>query len=159
MLIIANDTDIIVLGISFSSDFIGDDKLWISLILEMETNCGTFQFMTYAVRCPPPRQKLFTHYMPWEDQITHPSFRAQQHCRQYMDFARATITRNIFIPGPTRPDLTQLNKQAKNTNVYKQLHDMHDQMVILYFEIGVYKGSDTLMSLVVTVCYRFRRAN
>ena len=68
---IANDTDIIVLGISLFSD-IGAAKLWVSFGLQ--TNCGTFQFVTSAVRCLPPRQKLFPHSMPWQDQITHPSF-------------------------------------------------------------------------------------
>ena len=36
--------------------------------------------------------------------------------RCYTDVARATITRDIFIPGPARPGLkSQLNKQAKHT--------------------------------------------
>ena len=33
--------------------------------------------------------------------------------RRYMDFARAMIARDIFIPGPTRPGLSR--KQAKHT--------------------------------------------
>ena len=45
--------------------------------LELETNCGTFQFMTSAVRYHPTRQKVFPHSMPWQDQITHPSFLAR----------------------------------------------------------------------------------
>ena len=32
------------------------------------------------------------------------------------DFARATITRDIFIPGPTRPGL------CNNTQFYKHIH-------------------------------------
>ena len=47
IVIIANGTDIIELGISFFSD-IGADKLW--LHLELETNCRTFKFMT-ALSC------------------------------------------------------------------------------------------------------------
>ena len=61
ILIITNDTDIIVLGMSFFID-IGADKLWVHL--ELQTNCGTFQFMTSAARCLPPRQKLYPHSMP-----------------------------------------------------------------------------------------------
>ena len=48
ILIIANDIDIIVLGISF----FGDKLLALTncgFNLELETNCGTFQFMTSAV--------------------------------------------------------------------------------------------------------------
>ena len=62
ILILANDTDIIVLGISFFSD-IGAEKQC-GFHLELQTNCGTFQFMTSAVRCLPPRQKLYPHSMP-----------------------------------------------------------------------------------------------
>ena len=40
---------------------------------------------------------------------------------RYMNFARATITRDIFIPGPTQCGLSRsLNdKQAKHTTFYK----------------------------------------
>ena len=38
---------------------------------------------------------------------------------RYMDFARATITRDIFIPGPTQCGLSRINKQAKHTTIYK----------------------------------------
>ena len=37
-----------------------------------------------------------------------------------MDFSRATITRDIFIPSPTQFGLSHsLNKQAKHTTFYK----------------------------------------
>ena len=75
ILTIANDTDIIVLGISLFS-YIGADVQTVGFTLE--TNCGTFQFMTSAVRCLPPSQKLFPHSLPWPDQITHPSFLARE---------------------------------------------------------------------------------
>ena len=58
-----------------------------------------------------------------------------------------------LYPGPyAARTKSQLNNQAKHTKVYKQIHDMHDQMVILYYEIGVYTVSDPLMSLVVMIC-------
>ena len=39
---------------------------------------------------------------------------------RYMDFARATITRDIFMPDPTQCGLSRsLNKQAKHTTFYK----------------------------------------
>ena len=38
---------------------------------------------------------------------------------RYMDFARATITRDIFIPGPTQCALSRSLKQAKHTTFYK----------------------------------------
>ena len=38
---------------------------------------------------------------------------------RYMDFARATITRDIFIPGPTQCGLSRSLKQAKHTTFYK----------------------------------------
>ena len=41
---------------------------------------------------------------------------------RYMDFARSTIIRDIFIPGPTQWGLdpkSQLNKQAKHTTFYE----------------------------------------
>ena len=62
ILIIANDTDMIVLGISFFSVILALTNC--GFHLELQTNCGTFQFMTSAVRCLPPRQKLFPHSMP-----------------------------------------------------------------------------------------------
>ena len=62
ILIIANDTDIIVLGIYFSSGILALTNC--GFHLELQTNCGTFPFMTSAVRCLPPRQKLFPHSMP-----------------------------------------------------------------------------------------------
>ena len=37
---------------------------------------------------------------------------------RYMDFARATITRDIFIPGPTQCGLSHINKQEKHTTIY-----------------------------------------
>ena len=61
ILIIANDIDIIVLGISFFSDIGAENG---GFNLELETNCGTFQFMTSAVRCSPTRQRLLPHYIP-----------------------------------------------------------------------------------------------
>ena len=38
---------------------------------------------------------------------------------RYMDFARATINRDIFIPGPTQCGLSRSLKQAKHTTFYK----------------------------------------
>ena len=39
---------------------------------------------------------------------------------RYMDFARATITRDIFIPGPTQCGLSRsIKKRAKHTTFYK----------------------------------------
>ena len=64
ILIIAKDTDIIVLGISFFSDRGLLALINCGFYLELKTNCGTFQIMTSAVRCLPPRQKLFPHSMP-----------------------------------------------------------------------------------------------
>ena len=38
---------------------------------------------------------------------------------QCMDFARVTITRDIFIPDPTQCGLSRSFKQAKHTTFYK----------------------------------------
>ena len=87
-----NDTDIIVLGISLFS-YIGADKLLVSLV----SNCGTFQFMTSAVRCLPPRQNLFPYSMPWQDQITHPSFLARERNLLTQNGARGQSSQPRFV--------------------------------------------------------------
>ena len=61
ILIIANDTDVIVLGISFFSD-IGAAKLWVSFgIGNKLRNISIHDICSTMV---PPRQKLFPHSMP-----------------------------------------------------------------------------------------------
>ena len=75
ILIIANDTYIIVLVISFFSD-IGADILRVSFgignTLRNISNHDVCNTMSS------PRQKLFPHTMPWHDQITHPTFLARE---------------------------------------------------------------------------------
>ena len=64
---------------------------------ELQTNCGTFQFMTSAVRCLPPRQKLFPHSMSWPDQITHPSFLARERNLLTQNGARGQSSQPRFV--------------------------------------------------------------
>ena len=47
--------------------------------------------------------------------------------RCYTDFAGATITRDIVIPGPTRPGLSHAGK----THNILQTHTWHDQIVTI----------------------------
>ena len=74
ILSIANDTDIIILGILSLFSYIGADKLWISLGVGNKMR----NISIHDICCLPPRQKLFTHSMPRQDQITHPSFLARE---------------------------------------------------------------------------------
>ena len=42
-----------------------------------------------------------------------------------MDFARATITRDIFIPGPTRPRLSQNRQNTQSSKFHLTLSRAH----------------------------------
>ena len=63
ILTIANDTNIIVLGISLFS-YIGADKLWVSLGVGNKLRNISIHDICSTNRCLPSRQKLFPHSMP-----------------------------------------------------------------------------------------------
>ena len=54
----------------------------------------------------------------------------------------ASVTRDIFIPGPTRPGLSR-NFTNGQTHIL-QTDTWHDQMVILYYKIHSFRITDVL---------------
>ena len=82
---------------------------------------------THLLSCD-TTQLLFDTYTNWyEQQLLLSAFQGHNwHCRTssrcYTDFARATMTRDIFIPGPTRPGLSRSLKMTRrdkiSTNYY-----------------------------------------
>ena len=84
-----------------------------------------------AVRCLPPRQKLFPHTMHWHDQITHPSFLARE---------RNLLTQNGARGLSSQPvSTTHCHLMDK-----PETHYSDDIAVIESFVISLYSVSCTL---------------
>ena len=96
ILIIAKDTDIIVglLEISFFSD-IGADKLWVSF--GIENKLRNISIHDICSTMSSAKAKLFPHSMPWQDQITHPSFLARGRNLLTQNEARGQSSQPRFV--------------------------------------------------------------
>ena len=77
--------------------------------------------------------------------------------RSYTDFARATITGGIFVLGLMRPELSRSLTNMQNTHHFANRYMARSNGDLLLRNRQNF--SESLMSLVVTICCRLRRAN